>query len=88
MTKMIMRKMFNCGFNLKMILLKFSVAKEIESLKRSRSSMYSFHIYKHEGISEETAKSFALRDTQERANRVLSILRKISNEKRRLKRVR
>lgn len=84
MTKTI-KTMLNCGFNIRIMFLKFYVASQIAKLKRSRENYYSFHIYNKKGVSEKVAMSYAFRDTKEQAVRVMSMLRKISCEKRKIK---
>jgi hypothetical protein len=77
--------MLNFGSNLRILFLKLSVGTEIVKLKRSRKNFYSFHIDNKSGISEESARSLAFRDTREQANKVMLMLRKLSNEKKKSK---
>jgi hypothetical protein len=83
MIKKMKEAITNFGFNVKIFLMKFLLAREIGRLKRSRRSMYSFHL-DNIGISEETAMSLTFRDTLEQEKRVKSIIRKISRERKRI----
>ena len=85
MTKTIKKTMLNCGSNIRIFFLKFSVASELEKLRRSRKNLYSFHIDMKAGISEETALSLSFRDTREQAEKVMFMLNRLSKEKKKVR---